>query len=107
MIMHKITSYKITLPDGAVREVPAGSTPLEIAAAISPGLAKATLATLRRQACEALVEYPHPNPADKAIINRLGKTIVLRCITPAQTVANDKNNPDEYPTIINSGNPMG
>ncbi len=36
--------YKITLPDGAVREVPAGSTPLDIAAAISPGLAKATLA---------------------------------------------------------------
>jgi len=36
--------YKITLPDGAVREVPAGSTPLDIAVAISPGLAKATLA---------------------------------------------------------------
>ncbi len=36
--------FKITLPDGAVREVPAGSTPLDIATAISPGLAKATLA---------------------------------------------------------------
>ncbi len=36
--------YKITLPDGAVRDVPAGSTPLDIAAAISTGLAKATLA---------------------------------------------------------------
>ena len=36
--------YKIALPDGAVREVPAGSTPLDIAAAISPSLAKATLA---------------------------------------------------------------
>ena len=36
--------YKITLPDGAVRDVPAGSTPFDIAAAISPGLAKATLA---------------------------------------------------------------
>jgi threonyl-tRNA synthetase len=36
--------YKITLPDGAEREVPAGSTPLDIATAISPGLAKATLA---------------------------------------------------------------
>ncbi len=36
--------YKITLPDGAVREVPAGTSPLDIATAISPGLAKATLA---------------------------------------------------------------
>jgi len=36
--------YKITLPDGAVREVPAGATPLDVATAISPGLAKATLA---------------------------------------------------------------
>lgn len=35
---------KITLPDGAVRDVAAGTTPLDIAAAISPGLAKATVA---------------------------------------------------------------
>lgn len=37
-------TYNITLPDGAVREVPAGTTPLDIAASISSGLAKATLA---------------------------------------------------------------
>jgi threonyl-tRNA synthetase len=36
--------YKITLPDGAIRDVPAGSTPLDVATAISPGLGKATLA---------------------------------------------------------------
>ncbi len=36
--------FKITLPDGSVREVAAGSTPADIAAAIGPGLAKATLA---------------------------------------------------------------
>ncbi|WP_419826781.1 threonine--tRNA ligase [Sphingomonas sp.] len=35
---------KITLPDGSAREVPAGTTPAEIAAAIGPGLAKAALA---------------------------------------------------------------
>jgi threonyl-tRNA synthetase len=35
---------KISLPDGSVREVPRGSTPADIAAAISPGLAKAALA---------------------------------------------------------------
>jgi len=35
---------KISLPDGSVREVPAGSTPYDVAAAIGPGLAKAALA---------------------------------------------------------------
>ncbi|MCX7676785.1 MAG: TGS domain-containing protein, partial [Alteraurantiacibacter sp.] len=36
--------FKITLPDGSVREVPEGSTPADVAAAIGPGLAKAALA---------------------------------------------------------------
>lgn len=35
---------KISLPDGTVREMPAGSTPADVAAAIGPGLAKAALA---------------------------------------------------------------
>ena len=35
---------KISLPDGSVREVPPGSTPADIAAAIGPGLAKAAIA---------------------------------------------------------------
>jgi threonyl-tRNA synthetase len=36
--------YKITLPDGSVREVTPGCTPGDIAAAIGPGLAKAAIA---------------------------------------------------------------
>ena len=36
--------FKISLPDGSVREMPAGSTPADVAAAIGPGLAKAVLA---------------------------------------------------------------
>src|SRR6187549_3953807 len=36
--------YKITLPDGSAREVEAGATPADVAAAIGPGLAKAALA---------------------------------------------------------------
>ena len=36
--------FKISLPDGSVREVAPGATPADIAAAIGPGLAKATLA---------------------------------------------------------------
>ena len=35
---------KITLPDGSVREMAPGSTPADVAAAIGPGLAKATIA---------------------------------------------------------------
>src|SRR5688572_12132656 len=36
--------FKISLPDGSVREVPRGQTPADVAAAIGPGLAKAALA---------------------------------------------------------------
>ncbi|MEO7241250.1 MAG: threonine--tRNA ligase [Sphingomicrobium sp.] len=36
--------FKIALPDGSVREMPAGATPADVAAAIGPGLAKAALA---------------------------------------------------------------
>ncbi len=36
--------FKISLPDGSVKEVPPGSTPADVALAIGPGLAKAALA---------------------------------------------------------------
>ncbi len=36
--------FRITLPDGSVREVAEGTTPADVAAAIGPGLAKAALA---------------------------------------------------------------
>jgi len=36
--------FKISLPDGSSREMPMGSTPADVAAAIGPGLAKAALA---------------------------------------------------------------
>lgn len=35
---------KISLPDGSVRELPRGTTPADVAAAIGPGLAKAAIA---------------------------------------------------------------
>jgi threonyl-tRNA synthetase len=38
------TLFNIKLPDGSVREMPEGSTPADVAAAIGPGLAKAALA---------------------------------------------------------------
>ncbi len=39
-----MSSIKVTLPDGSARELPAGSTSKDLAAAIGPGLAKAALA---------------------------------------------------------------
>src|ERR687893_2158005 len=36
--------FKIALPDGSVREMPEGSTPADVAAAIGPGLARAAMA---------------------------------------------------------------
>jgi threonyl-tRNA synthetase len=41
--MPSATEIRVTLPDGSVREVPSGSTPLDIAAGIGPGLAKAAV----------------------------------------------------------------
>lgn len=44
MARHMTKMFKIALPDGSVREMPEGSTPADVAAAIGPGLAKAALA---------------------------------------------------------------
>ena len=52
---------KITLPDGSVREMPAGSTPADVAAAIGPGLAKAALAA---RIDGELVDLTRPFTAD-------------------------------------------
>jgi threonyl-tRNA synthetase len=41
-----MSEISVTLPDGSVRQVPAGSTPADVAAAISPRLAKAAIAAL-------------------------------------------------------------
>jgi threonyl-tRNA synthetase len=38
-----VATIHVTLPDGSVRDVPAGSTPKDIAAAIGPRLAKDAL----------------------------------------------------------------
>src|SRR3982751_5381982 len=44
MALHMTRMFKIALPDGSVKEMPEGSTPADVAAAIGPGLAKAALA---------------------------------------------------------------
>jgi threonyl-tRNA synthetase len=41
-----MSEISVTLPDGSSRQVPAGSTPADVAAAISPRLAKAAIAAM-------------------------------------------------------------
>jgi len=56
--------FKISLPDGSVREMPAGSTPADVAAAIGPGLAKAALAA---RVDGELVDLSRPFTGDAAL----------------------------------------
>ena len=56
--------FKISLPDGSVREMPAGSTPADVAAAIGPGLAKAALAA---RIDGELVDLTRPFTGDAAL----------------------------------------
>jgi len=56
--------FKISLPDGSVREMPAGSTPADVAAAIGPGLAKAALAA---RVDGELVDLSRPFEGDSAL----------------------------------------
>src|SRR6195952_5696808 len=55
---------KISLPDGSAREMPAGSTPADVAAAIGPGLAKAALAA---RVDGELVDLSQPFTGDAAL----------------------------------------
>ncbi|MCB2061578.1 MAG: TGS domain-containing protein, partial [Novosphingobium sp.] len=56
--------FKISLPDGSVREMPAGSTPADVAAAIGPGLAKAALAA---RVDGELVDLTRPFAGDSSL----------------------------------------
>ena len=55
---------KISLPDGSVREMAAGTTPADVAAAIGPGLAKAALAA---RVDGELVDLSRPFTADASL----------------------------------------
>jgi threonyl-tRNA synthetase len=59
----------VHLPDGAIREVPAGTTPLEIANSISPRLAAASVAARLVPVTGTIKENPAPDgqPAEAAM----------------------------------------
>jgi threonyl-tRNA synthetase len=59
-----MSSVNITLPDGSSRSVPAGTPVLDIAAGISPRLAKASLAAV---VDGRLVDLTHPLNADASV----------------------------------------
>jgi threonyl-tRNA synthetase len=59
--MNEIT---VTLPDGSSRRVPAGTTPADVAAAISPRLAKAAIAAV---VDDRLVDLSHPIGTDARV----------------------------------------
>jgi len=61
------------------------------------------LAALRRQSREDLVEHAHAAPADEPVGDRLGRAILGRDITPAQTVADHEDDTADNPPIINPG----
>ena len=55
---------RITLPDGSVKEVPKGTTPVEVAKSISPRLADAALvAKVRAKNGDAAHSHRKTNPA--------------------------------------------
>src|SRR4051812_26617861 len=59
-----MSEISVTLPDGSVRRVPAGSTPADVAAGISPRLAKAALAAV---VDDRLVDLTYPLQADARV----------------------------------------
>src|SRR5687767_12843529 len=59
--------FQIRLPDGSVKEMPQGSTPADVAAAIGPGLAKAALAA-RIDGEVRDLHRPFEGDADSALI---------------------------------------
>ena len=64
LAMNVAAQIRITLPDGSVREVPRGTTPGDIAAAIGPGLAKAAIAA---RVDGELVDIFRPLEADASL----------------------------------------
>ncbi len=70
---------KISLPDGSVREVPPGSTPADIAAAIGPGLAKAALAARVNGELRDLTR-PFAGDADLALVTARDEADALELV---------------------------
>src|SRR4029450_1976064 len=71
--------FKIKLPDGSVREMPEGSTPADVAAAIGPGLAKAALAA-RVDGELRDITRPFEGDADLALVTSKDEAAALELV---------------------------
>ena len=71
-----MSQVTITLPDGSSRSVPAGTPVRDLAAAISPGLAKAALAA---KVDDRLVDLSYPLTADASVQIVTSKNAPKRC----------------------------
>jgi len=71
--------FKISLPDGSVREMERGSTPADVAAAIGPGLAKAALAA-RVNGEVRDIGRPFDGDADLALITARDEADALELV---------------------------
>src|SRR5450759_400013 len=66
----------------------------------------ARLASLARQFGKNLVEHAKTAPAHEPIVDRLMRTVLARGIAPPQPVPDDKYDPTNHPSVINSGDTM-
>jgi threonyl-tRNA synthetase len=66
-----MTEISVTLPDGSSRQVPAGSTPADVAAGISPRLAKAAIAAVV-DGCPVDLTFPLTRDARVEILTDRG-----------------------------------
>src|ERR1700712_2380157 len=64
------------------------------------------LAAFGAQLRQDPVEYPKPAPADEAIIDRLVGTIVFRRVAPAQSIADDEDDPADDTPVIDARHTM-
>jgi threonyl-tRNA synthetase len=86
-----LSTIRVQLPDGSVREVPSGTTPLEIATSISPRLA-AVVVVARIRPLAGLGDFGSEGAEDDA-----------PAVVPAATVADETQSPD---SMYGAGDPQ-
>src|SRR5438445_2128408 len=79
MRTHMTKMFKIALPDGSVKEMPEGSTPADVAAAIGPGLARAALAARINGEVRDIMR-PFEGAANLALITARDETEALELV---------------------------
>ncbi len=64
------------------------------------------LSAFGRKPGEDRVEYAKTAPSDEALVDRLVRTILFRCIAPAQPVADDEDDAAGDPPLVNPRDPV-